>query len=90
MQDIKRCEKCYKIISTIDSADWYSHMRIKYCDTCREQVKKTQAAERNKRARARRKEEYKALVERVRNFEIENEILRARIQSEFDLNNAKG
>lgn len=35
MQEIKYCEDCGKEISNYWTADYYSHIRKKYCDSCR-------------------------------------------------------
>lgn len=76
MLNVKRCEKCYKIISTIDSADWFSHMSIKYCDECRVIVKREQNAARVAAFRQRKREADKAKDARIRELTLENEILR--------------
>lgn len=81
MNDIKRCARCYAVISCLDTSDWFSHLSIKYCDTCREIVKKEQNAKRVAACRKRKKEADKAKEIRLKNLELENEILRAKIES---------
>lgn len=81
LEKIKRCERCYKIISFEDEADYYSHISIKYCDDCRKIVLREQARVRMANMRARNKAEIKTLQERVRVLELENESLRTRLTS---------
>lgn len=79
MNDVKLCCRCGAVISDINTADYYSHIRIKYCDTCREQVKREQAAMRVKALRQRRRARNKLLDERLLLLEEENRLLRERI-----------
>lgn len=81
MDKIKRCAKCYKIISLEDTSDYYSHIRIKYCGECKAIVEREQAAVRMDRMRKRKKAEVKELKEKVHMLELENENLRARLTS---------
>ena len=76
MQEVKRCERCYKIISRMESSDWYSHMRIKYCDECRPVVEKEQAAARTAAYRARKKAERAEQKETIINLQLEIEFLK--------------
>lgn len=86
---VKRCERCYKIISDSSYSDWYSHIRIKYCDTCREIVKKEKTAIRVVRCRERKKEADRKKDEQLRNLELENEILREKLVALWDRNGAR-
>lgn len=79
MNDVKLCCRCGTVISDINTADYYSHIRIKYCDTCREQVKREQSAMRVKALRQRRRARNKLLDERLLLLEEENRLLRERI-----------
>lgn len=79
MKEIKRCERCYTIISRMESSDWFSHMSIKYCDKCREEVKKEQNRAGVAAFRKRKKEADRAKDEQIRQLQLENEILRARL-----------
>lgn len=83
MTDIKRCKRCGKIISDINSSDWYSHIRIQYCDTCRKQSDREKTAIRVAKLRERKRQkdkfrdkELELMCERNKLLEEENEILR--------------
>lgn len=76
MSDIKFCERCCKKISDINTSDWYSHISIKYCEECRQIVKKEQTAARVQRLRQRKREKEKEQSEKLRLLEIENANLR--------------
>ena len=84
---VKRCERCYKIISDSSYSDWYSHIRIKYCDTCREIVKKEKAAIRLVRCRERKREADRARNEQLKALELQNRILRDKLVALWDENN---
>ena len=56
MTDIKRCKRCGKIISDINSSDWYSHIRIQYCDACRKQSDREKTAIRVAKLRERKRQ----------------------------------
>ena len=82
MNNVKMCQRCNReIISNLhnENTDYYSHIRIKYCDTCRKIVEKEQAAERLKRWRATKKKEEKLKDEKISLLEEENEILRKNV-----------
>ena len=78
---IKRCARCYTPISFEDSADWYSHIRIKYCDDCAKIVEKEKAAERFQRYKERQREAAKLRDQRLKELEIENSILREKLKA---------
>lgn len=80
LPDIKRCERCYKPISWVDRADWYSHIRIKYCDECRPIVEREKTAARLKRFRERQKEAAKIRDQKLKDLELENQILRDKLK----------
>ena len=82
--DIKRCERCYRPISWVDRADWYSHIRIKYCDECRPIVEREKTAARLKRFRERQKEAAKIRDQRLKDLELENRILRDRLKAAWE------
>lgn len=88
VQQIKRCERCYKIISDASRADWYSHIRIQYCDECREIVRREKAAIRVKKLRERNREKEKQTKAKIRNLEMENEILRRKLEMMWDAGRA--
>ncbi len=86
MTDIKRCKRCGKIISDINSSDWYSHIRIQYCDACRKQSDREKTAIRVAKLRERKRQkdkfrdkELELMRERVAILEEENELIRQRI-----------
>lgn len=79
MPEIKRCSRCGVEISNIYTADYYAHIRVKYCDQCREIVTKEQTAARVKALRRRRRERNKLLDDRLELLEEENRLLRERI-----------
>lgn len=86
MTDIKRCKRCGKIISDINSSDWYSHIRIQYCDACRKQSDREKTAIRVAKLRERKRQkdkfrdkELELMRERVAILEEENELIRQRL-----------
>ncbi len=86
MTDIKRCMRCGKIISDVNCNDWYSHIRIEYCDICRKQSDREKTALRvaKLRERKRRKDKFRdkeleLLQEKVKMLEEENNLIRDRI-----------
>lgn len=64
----------------MESADWYSHIRVKYCDKCREVVNREQTAARMAKYRRNLKEENKEQKVRIKCLELENESLRERLK----------
>lgn len=78
---IKRCERCFTPISYEDTADWYRHIRVQYCDECRKIVEKEQAAVRFRRYKERQKEAAKLRDQRLKELEIENSILREKLKA---------
>lgn len=88
MNNVKMCQRCNReIISNLhnENTDYYSHIRIKYCDACRQIVAKEQAAERLKRWRANKKQEEKLKDEKITLLEQENEILRKNVEQYKEL-----
>lgn len=84
MNNIKMCVRCNAaIISNLHSetADYYRHLSVKYCDKCRKIVNNEQTAERMRRMRARNKAEKKELSTRLSLLEKENAILKQNIES---------
>ena len=86
MTDIKRCKRCGKIISDINSSDWYSHIRIQYCDACRKQSDREKTAIRVAKLRERKRQkdkfrdkELELMREKSKMLEEENELLRQRL-----------
>ena len=83
MNNVKMCARCNRvIISNLhnENTDYYSHIRIKYCDTCRKIVEKEQAAERLKRWRAAKKKEEKLKDDKITLLEQENEVLKKNVE----------
>ena len=86
MTDVKRCKRCGKIISDVSSADWYSHIRVQYCENCRKQSDREKTAIRVAKLRERKKQkdkfrdkELELMRERVAILEEENELIRQRL-----------
>ena len=86
MTDVKRCKRCGKIISDVSSADWYSHIRVQYCDACRKQSDREKTAIRVAELRKRKRQkdkfrdrELELMKERNQLLQEENEILRQKI-----------
>lgn len=79
MIENKYCQVCNKLISNIDQSDFYSFIRIKYCDKCRAEVKRKQTLARVHALRQRKKQ---IDIERDTQLELlkqENELLRQNI-----------
>lgn len=79
MIENKYCQVCNKLISNINQNDFYSFIRIKYCDTCRQEVKRQQTLARVHALRERKKQ---IDIERNTQLELlkqENELLRQNI-----------
>lgn len=79
MDEIKKCERCHEVISDVNCSDWFSHIRVKYCDTCREIVRREKEAERMRKYRAEKSAEKKRRLERAGLLEEENRLLREQI-----------
>lgn len=81
MTDLKRCQRCGKIISDDrnGTADYFRHISVKWCDECRPLIERAQAAERMKKLRTKRKLYNKKRDERIALLEEENELLRKNI-----------
>lgn len=86
MTDVKRCKRCGKIISDVSSADWYSHIRVQYCESCRKQSDREKTAIRVAELRKRKRQkdkfrdrELELMKERNQLLQEENEILRQRL-----------
>ena len=86
MTDVKRCKRCGKIISDVNSSDWYSHIRVQYCDVCRKQSDREKTAIRVAELRNRKRQkdkfrdrELELMREKNKMLEEENELLRQRL-----------
>ena len=86
MNDVKHCKRCGKIISDVNSSDWYSHIRVQYCDVCRKQSDREKTAIRVAKLRERKRQkdkfrdrELELMKERNQLLQEENEILRQKI-----------
>lgn len=81
MTEIKRCQRCGMIISDDrnGTADYYRHISVKWCDSCRKIVERQQAAERMKKLRERRRIYHKKRDEKLELLEQENELLKLNI-----------
>lgn len=79
MTENKYCIRCNKLISNIYSADYYSFIRIKYCPSCKEEIRRQQTLERVHKLRQRKKQ-----IDIEKNTQLdllrqENELLRLSI-----------
>ena len=86
MTDVKRCKRCGKIISDVNSSDWYSHIRVQYCDVCRKQSDREKTAIRVAELRKRKRQkdkfrdrELELMREQNKLLEVDNELLRQRL-----------
>lgn len=86
IKEIVYCERCHKPISNINTADYYSHIRIERCEDCGKDHKRELTAlrvaawrERKKQKENYRDKELEALRERTALMQEENELLRERI-----------
>jgi CRISPR/Cas system-associated protein Cas10 (large subunit of type III CRISPR-Cas system) len=73
----KRCEQCG---CTIELDDWYSFIRTKYCDACRKDVKRRQAADRMRELRRKTSERNELTRELCKLQAEENARLRELVQ----------
>lgn len=90
MTEFKVCAYCGRVpISNIreDSTDYYSHIRIKYCDTCRAIVKKQQTAKRVQALRQRKREENALIKSQNELLKRENELIKQNIEEYLQLIN---
>lgn len=79
MHNVKMCERCnHVLISNLNSptADYYRHLSVKYCDTCREIVKREKTAQRVKKYKQRKKQERSYKQEQTEYLLKENEMMR--------------
>ena len=81
ISDKKYCEICGGLISDIyaETANYYSHIRLKYCPDCRQAVEKRQSLERVRRYRERKRQQDRETAEQLRLLKEENELLRLRV-----------
>jgi len=77
---IKKCVMCGVPISNEYESSWYRHIRIMYCDECREQVQRIQNADRVRRYRAKKQRQAEFNEIKLKTLETENEILRERLK----------
>lgn len=77
---IKKCCMCGVPISNEYEVSWYSHIRIMYCDKCREEVRRIQTADRVRKYRQKKKQENAKNEEKIKTLEAENRVLRDRLK----------
>jgi recombinational DNA repair protein (RecF pathway) len=77
---IKKCVMCGVPISNEYESSWYRHIRIMYCDECREQVQRIQNADRVRKYRAKKQRQAEFNEIKLKTLETENEILRQRLK----------
>ena len=77
---VKKCVMCGVPISNEYESSWYRHIRIMYCDKCREQVQRIQNADRVRRYREKKQRQAEFNEVKLKTLETENEILRQRLK----------
>lgn len=78
MTNFKMCQRCnQKVISNLNNptADYYRHLSVKYCDECREIVRREKNAQSVKRYRKRKRQEQAVKSENVSLLQQSNELL---------------
>ena len=79
MTEIKKCERCGKLIGDAYETNYFAYIRMKYCSNCKIQVKREQDAQRMRDLRRKTREINKAKSEQLALLREENEMLRRRI-----------
>ncbi len=77
---VKKCVMCGVPISNEYESSWYRHIRIMYCDKCREQVQRIQNADRVRKYREKKQRQAEFNEVKLKTLETENEILRQRLK----------
>lgn len=89
----KYCQRCCKLISDINTADYYSHIRIKYCKQCADKIHSENTAILIKAKRRQIRENNRLARELNSKLIQENELLKRQLESVRerleDLNNGK-
>lgn len=78
---IKKCVICGVPISNEFETSWYRHIRIMYCDQCREEVKRIKNADRVRKFKKKQKKQLEVDEKKIKNLEDENRILRERLKA---------
>lgn len=70
MVEVKFCERCHIQISDVndDNVDYFHHIRVMYCDTCRAIVRREQTAKANRHYRE--KKRYQRDIDVVRHWAL--------------------
>lgn len=79
MTDKKYCQCCGILISDLATADYYSHIRIKYCSTCKVTMSDIHNRQRQREYRQRQKQIRQLKDDRIELLRKENELLRQRL-----------
>lgn len=81
MVEDKYCERCGKYIGNIETypKGYYSFIRVKYCDECRNVIKSMGTKQRMKEYRKRKSSEQEQLSKKLASLTRENEQLRNNI-----------
>lgn len=80
MQDIKYCQRCGRKISDINTADYFSHIKIKYCTDCKADANREDCRERSKRIRRQVKENNRLARELNNRLLEENRLLKEQLE----------
>lgn len=80
MEDKKYCQKCGRFISDINTADYYRHIRVKYCKSCASDVNRENAAVRSAEIRKQTRENNKLARQLNKELLKENEMLKRQLE----------
>lgn len=82
MTEKKYCLFCGVLISDLNDPEcnFYRHIRLKYCDSCRSMVERFQNCNRGSNLRQRKKQKEKFRDEQLELLRNENELLRENIR----------
>ena len=82
MQPIKRCVQCGAIIAREDECSYYRFIALRYCDHCRDDVRRRNNANRMYRIRqeARQRRELERM--QMQQTSAENELLREAVRTQ--------
>lgn len=78
LEYVKHCAMCGKIISDLNDphTDYLRHIRVKYCDSCRNTKERIQTRNRVEAFRERKKQKEKMRDEQLKLLGQKNELLR--------------
>lgn len=91
MEDVKCCQMCGCVISDANNpdTDYYRHIRLQYCPSCRKLSDNLKTAARVKALRQRKRQRDKYRDEQLQLLQEENRLLRIRVQQLREETNKK-